>query len=219
MGWRFRKSFNMGPIRWNLSRRGVGGSWGFPGFRVGVSADGRRYISVGIPGTGLYYQRYFGGGPALKPGGSPITPPNSGPIPVPDLSCPSSAPMPVVLPPVGPSKPPNARLVAKRDGLPTGQAFDIAQRTVIGRAGTSSDQIDVDLAPMPEAAYVSARHAEIRYEHSRGWIIRDLGSQNGSFIRRAGTSTFHRMIGEEMLRDGDEVAFGNARFEFQVPGL
>ena len=68
MGWSFRRSFNMGPIRWNLSKSGIGGSWGFPGFRVGVAANGRRYVSLGIPGTGLHYQQYFGGNRSRKSG-------------------------------------------------------------------------------------------------------------------------------------------------------
>ena len=217
MGWRFRRSFNMGPIRWNLSRRGIGGSWGFPGFRVGVSADGRRYLSVGFPGTGLYYQRYFGRSTARKPGGGQTAPPNLGPAQTPDLSSLSPpAPTPVFLPPVILSNAPSGCLVAKRDGLTTGERFDIAERAVVGRAGASPGQVDVDLAAMPEAAYVSAHHAEIRYEHGRGWIIRDLGSQNGTFVRHAGTSAFQRMVGEGALGDGDEVAFGNARFEFHA---
>ena len=34
-------------------------SWGIPGFRVGVSANGRKYITLGIPGTGIYFTKYF----------------------------------------------------------------------------------------------------------------------------------------------------------------
>jgi hypothetical protein len=59
MGWRFRKSFGFGPFRTNLSQRGVGSSFGFFGFRFGVSADGRKYWSFGLKGTGLYYIKYY----------------------------------------------------------------------------------------------------------------------------------------------------------------
>jgi hypothetical protein len=59
MGWRFRKTFSRGPFRWTLSKRGIGWSWGIPGLRTGVSPSGQRYISAGIPGTGLYYIKYF----------------------------------------------------------------------------------------------------------------------------------------------------------------
>jgi len=35
MGWRFRRSVKMGPIRWNLSRRGVALAGESPGFESG----------------------------------------------------------------------------------------------------------------------------------------------------------------------------------------
>jgi hypothetical protein len=58
MGWRWRKSINVGGgIRAILSRKGVGWSWGIPGFRIGKSADGSTWVSVGIPGTGLYFTK------------------------------------------------------------------------------------------------------------------------------------------------------------------
>lgn len=56
MGLRFRKSVSFGPFRVNLSRSGVGYSVGGPGFRTGIRSNGRRYTSVGLPGTGLSYQ-------------------------------------------------------------------------------------------------------------------------------------------------------------------
>ncbi len=43
----------------NLSNRGVGWSWGVGGFRVGVSPSGKRWISAGIPGTGIRYFKYL----------------------------------------------------------------------------------------------------------------------------------------------------------------
>ncbi|MBM3128292.1 MAG: DUF4236 domain-containing protein [Chloroflexi bacterium] len=55
MSWRFRKVFRRGPIRWTLSKHGVGSSVGIPGLRYGVMANGQRYVSIGIPGTGLYW--------------------------------------------------------------------------------------------------------------------------------------------------------------------
>jgi hypothetical protein len=59
MGWRFRKIFRSGPWRWTWTKKGVGWSWGIPGFRYGVSPTGQRYISVGIPGTGFYFIKYL----------------------------------------------------------------------------------------------------------------------------------------------------------------
>lgn len=60
MGLRWRKVLVGGPARLNLSLRGIGTSIGIPGLRFGISASGRRYVAVGIPGTGLYYWHYFG---------------------------------------------------------------------------------------------------------------------------------------------------------------
>ena len=57
MGLIFRKSVNVGPLRINFSRSGVGYSVGAGGVRTGVRANGRRYSRVTAPGTGLGYQQ------------------------------------------------------------------------------------------------------------------------------------------------------------------
>lgn len=55
MGLRLRKSINLGGgIRLNLSKSGVGVSFGVKGARVSLGPRGIR-TSVGIPGTGIYY--------------------------------------------------------------------------------------------------------------------------------------------------------------------
>lgn len=59
MAWRFRKSKNIGPFRATVSNKGIGTSFGLLGFRFGVSADGKKYWSFGIPNTGLYYIKYY----------------------------------------------------------------------------------------------------------------------------------------------------------------
>ncbi len=62
MGFSYRKSVKVGPFRINLSNRGVGYSVGGGGFRTGVSASGRRYTTVSVPGTGLSYRQSAGKG-------------------------------------------------------------------------------------------------------------------------------------------------------------
>jgi hypothetical protein len=59
MGWRWHKSFGRGPLRLNLSQRGVGWSFGIPGLRYGRSPSGQPFVSLGIPGTGLYWIKYL----------------------------------------------------------------------------------------------------------------------------------------------------------------
>lgn len=61
MGLNFRKSINLGKgLRLNLSKSGVGASWGVPGFRVSKTATGQTRTTVGIPGTGLSYTNTVG---------------------------------------------------------------------------------------------------------------------------------------------------------------
>lgn len=59
MGWNFRRSINLGPLRINASKSGIGYSVGGRGFRVGEDAKGRKYTAASIPGTGIYRRDYF----------------------------------------------------------------------------------------------------------------------------------------------------------------
>lgn len=57
MGLRFRKSISLGSLfRLNLSKSGVSVGVGPKGLNVNVSPQGVRQ-TIGLPGTGLYYQR------------------------------------------------------------------------------------------------------------------------------------------------------------------
>jgi len=53
MGWRYRKSVRMGGFRINLSKSGIGYSWGFPGYRITKTATGQTRTTYSIPGTGI----------------------------------------------------------------------------------------------------------------------------------------------------------------------
>lgn len=60
---RFQKSIRLAPgIRINLSKSGMGVSVGPKGLKLGVDAKGRRYSSVGIPGTGISQRTYMKAG-------------------------------------------------------------------------------------------------------------------------------------------------------------
>jgi hypothetical protein len=59
MAWRWRKTKNIGPMRATISKSGLGISYGFLGFRFGVSTNGKKFLSFGVPGTGLYYIKYY----------------------------------------------------------------------------------------------------------------------------------------------------------------
>ena len=56
MGYRFRKSINLGGgFKINLSKSGIGYSWGVPGMRYTKLANRRERYTYSIPGTGLSY--------------------------------------------------------------------------------------------------------------------------------------------------------------------
>jgi hypothetical protein len=68
MGIFFRKSFRVGPLRFNLSKSGVGVSTGIKGARVGIGARGP-YVSGGK--DGIYFRENLGsGGNASESNGS-----------------------------------------------------------------------------------------------------------------------------------------------------
>lgn len=55
MGFRFRKSFNFGGFRFNISKSGIGYSYGTKGARITKTAKGTKRTTLSIPGTGLSY--------------------------------------------------------------------------------------------------------------------------------------------------------------------
>ena len=60
MAWRWYKRFRLfGGANANLSNNGIGWSWGIGILRFGVSPSGRRWVSIGIPGTGFRYFKYL----------------------------------------------------------------------------------------------------------------------------------------------------------------
>lgn len=61
MGFRYRKSINLGGgFRINLSKSGVGYSWGVKGYRVTKTAKGTTRKTASIPGTGISYTQETG---------------------------------------------------------------------------------------------------------------------------------------------------------------
>lgn len=104
-----------------------------------------------------------------------------------------------------------AKLVVKRSGVETTDEFPVNPPAIVGRFDPAVGPVDVDLGSIPEAVYVSRKHAKISNEDGV-WKIQDLGSSNGTFILR---SDFER-VEEAELSDGSEIAFGNARFIFRL---
>ncbi|HRF60673.1 MAG TPA: FHA domain-containing protein [Fimbriimonadaceae bacterium] len=109
--------------------------------------------------------------------------------------------------------PERATLTLKRQNAETDDVFAIVPPATVGRFDPSVGPIDVDLGMLPEGQYVSRKHA--RFDLVEGvWVLRDLGSSNGTFVLIPGQD-FTRIEADHKLSDGDEIAFGNARFVFR----
>jgi two-component system, cell cycle response regulator len=56
---------------------------------------------------------------------------------------------------------------------------------------------------------VSRRHAEIKRDISGEWVVRDLGSTNGTFVNED-------RVERQKLKDGDQLRFGDVIYKFLV---
>ncbi len=146
----------------------------------------------------------------------------------PAVAIPAAGPTPKPTPPSVPAQAPTppasqsqtgtagARLTLRRGGALSQEGFSIGSGpAIIGRFDPETGPVDVDLGPLPEAVYVSRHHAEIWRNPSGQWFVKDLGSGNGTFVCVAGERQFKKTSGEHPINDGDEIALGNARFEFR----
>lgn len=104
-----------------------------------------------------------------------------------------------------------AKLVLKRGGAETDIEFPLNPPAIAGRFDPSIGPIDIDLGTLPEGAYVSRKHAKFTCEDGV-WQVHDMGSSNGTFVLN---DDFERVETAD-LRDGQEVALGNARFVFHL---
>lgn len=106
----------------------------------------------------------------------------------------------------------SVRLVYKQHSVETETEFPLTGSAIVGRFDATLGPVDVDCSALPDGNTVSRRHARIE-PGPDGWMISDLGSSNGSYVLRG--ADFERVEIAD-LADGDEVAFGNARFVFRT---
>jgi hypothetical protein len=118
-----------------------------------------------------------------------------------------------------------AVLVAKQPNAPTPE-FILEDYNLIGHFDADTGPVDINLkgfAGFQEVTeqgevyfYISRQHAEIEKQGEQ-WIVQDLGSVNGVFIKRQGQKRFSpRITSPEVLNSGDEVKFANIAFVFQL---
>ncbi len=98
---------------------------------------------------------------------------------------------------------PRARLVVVAPaltGLAVGSDFELIGETSLGR--------DANSGIVLSDPSVSGRHALLQ-RTDRGWLVRDLGSTNGTEV--AGRPSGTRGL---LLRDGEQLTIGSVRFRF-----
>lgn len=103
------------------------------------------------------------------------------------------------------------RLVLKRAGAETDTVFAFTPPATVGRFDASVGPVDIDLGSIDESATVSRNHAQF-VEEDGTLKVKDLGSSNGTYVLR---DDFEK-VEEAELSDGDELAFGNARFVYRA---
>ncbi len=98
---------------------------------------------------------------------------------------------------------PGTAMLIVRRGPSEGTSFVLESDVVtVGRSDDSSVVLD-DVT-------VSRRHAQLE-RTDRGWVLRDIGSLNGTYVNRD-------RINVALLAGGDEVQIGKYRFVFLVGG-
>jgi pSer/pThr/pTyr-binding forkhead associated (FHA) protein len=108
-----------------------------------------------------------------------------------------------------------AKLVAKAPNAPLPE-FILDSNNIVGRFDPDTGPVEIDLEGFPGEDTISRNHAEI-YQEDGQWKIKDLGSTNGVFIKRAGQTRFSaRITLPEILMPGDEIAIAKIRFLFQA---
>ncbi|QUS60496.1 FHA domain-containing protein [Synechocystis sp. PCC 7338] len=109
-----------------------------------------------------------------------------------------------------------AKLISRLPNAPVAEFLLDSPSCLIGRFDPDSGPVEVDLDGFPGDDTISRNHAEI-YQESGSWKIKDLGSTNGVFIKRAGENRYGaRITTPQPLWSGDEVAIAKIRFLFQM---
>ncbi|MBP0020064.1 MAG: FHA domain-containing protein [Cyanobacteria bacterium SBLK] len=165
--------------------------------------------------------------PVPAPQPVPTAYPDPQPVPQPIYPDPVPAPQPVPtvypdpqpVPQPTPSPPTfsgdTARLIAKQAGCPYPEFVLDGGNLVVGRFDPDTGPVDIDLEGFPGEDTISRNHGEI-FQEGGQWKIKDLGSTNGIFIKRAGQPRFGaRIMTPEPLYSGDEIAIAKIRFLFQ----
>ena len=91
-------------------------------------------------------------------------------------------------------------------GPDKGRRFELPDATTL--VGRESRQL-----PLTDNT-VSRRHCELVYSETGDWVLRDLGSSNGSYVNGV------RIVGRQGLKLGDQIRVGRTLMVFGAqPGI
>lgn len=145
--------------------------------------------------------------PALLATGDAAPEPRPAEAPGPGETPPAAVAVPeTAMPKVAPA-PATPRLVVLRSeamGVPPGREFPLLAAATIGRAAHN-------LVVLPDS-FVSSQHAIIFLKEGRR-VLRDRGSTNGTLVNG------HRITGDHILRDGDQITLGTTVLRYTEPQI
>src|SRR5438552_3286667 len=97
--------------------------------------------------------------------------------------------------------------------LVTEDGQELTLRAGVNTLGRRSE----NMIPLSGDSYISGRHAEIRCD-AGGCVLVDVGSTNGTFLRREGTADAERLRPHDpqSLTPGDEMRLGQTAFTFRA---
>ena len=101
------------------------------------------------------------------------------------------------------SKPPG-RLKVVEPSEHRGRAYDLGDELTVGRAAGCQVRVD--------DTYASQLHARV-FRRDGQFYIEDLGSTNGTYLTRKGTTSREKVAGPLALRQGDRVVVGKTVME------
>lgn len=90
-------------------------------------------------------------------------------------------------------------------------------RLIVGRIGLDEpESVDINLSCFSGANTVSGKHAGI-YQEAGEWNVIDLGSTNGTFIKRTGEQRFSKRItAPEILNSGMRLPLAKFAFDLRT---
>lgn len=108
------------------------------------------------------------------------------------------------------------KLIPKQIGAPIPEFIIDSNNAIIGKFNPEIGPVEIDLDGFYGNNTVSSTHAEI-YLKNNQWQIKDIGSNDGIYIKPTGKTRFgYRINKAEILKSGDEIAIGKVRLLFLI---